>query len=363
MNRVLGFTDAIKEATFQAMQKHANAHMFGLGVTYPNGADGTTGGLLEKYPGRVHDIPCSENAITGMAVGMAASGLRPIVHHGRIEFAFYAVDPLLTQAANWNYMFGGDYPCPLTVRVALGRQWGNGPQHTRSARSFFAVPGLKVVVPSTPATAKGLLLSAVDDNNPVIFLEHRWLYKLKGAVPESPYTIPLDKARVMAEGDAVTVVAVGDMVVEALKAAALLRTCAGVSIEVIDLVSLYPMDMETILKSVAKTRNLIAIDASTPAFSVAHEVISNVMTSGSPITVPLRQQIRGLKAMTCPDVSCPTATSLTKGYYPTHVDLVREVSDMLGLGLQPMMDLSFAELNLAPSQNIDELLEQLVPQC
>jgi pyruvate/2-oxoglutarate/acetoin dehydrogenase E1 component len=349
---VLSFTDAIKEATGQAMERHSNAHMLGLGVTYPNGADGTTGGLLERFPGRVHDIPCSENAITGMSVGMAACGLRPIVHHGRIEFAFYAVDPILTQAANWNYMFGGGYPCPLTLRVALGRQWGNGPQHTRSGRSFFAVPGLQVVVPSTPDAAKGLLLAAVDEDNPVIYLEHRWLYKLKGQVSQEPLPMALGKARVLRMGNAVTIVAVGDMVLEALKAADLMINLYGIRAEVVDLVSIYPMDFQTISNSVGRTRRVLAVDAATPAFSTAHEIIGRLALEG---VVPM--QPKTARVLTCPDVPCPTATSLTAGYYPTHIDIMREVCGMIDIPWHEPTPMNFPELHLAPGINVSALIE------
>src|SRR5436190_350760 len=137
LNRSISFTDAIREATLLAMQRDPAVHVMGLGTTYPGGADGTTGGLVQEFPTRVHDIPCSENAATGLCVGSAISGLRPIIHHGRVEFALYAADQIFTQAAKWNYMFGGDYPCPIVFRIAIGRQWGNGPQHTQVLHSMF----------------------------------------------------------------------------------------------------------------------------------------------------------------------------------------------------------------------------------
>lgn len=338
------FTEAIRLATEQAMLRDPRVHVLGLGVTYPNGADGTTGGLRERFNDRVHDIPVSENAVTGMAVGMAACGLRPIVHHGRIEFAYYAVDPIVTQAANWNYMFGGDYPVPLTVRVAMGRQWGNGPQHTRSNRALFGVPGLKVVCPATPRAAKALLLAAVDDPNPVVYLEHRWLYKTRGEVDEGPEKMALDKAQVLRSGKDITIVAVGDMVLEALRAAQTLETL-NIEAEVIDLVSVYPVDPFTIQDSVRNHGRLLVVDAATPAFSVGHEV----MNWCSPYAT------RYSELYTLPDTPCPTAPAMTAGYYQTDEDIVRIVATEFGLEYTPEPK-TFDQLNLAPNTNFDTLL-------
>lgn len=345
------FTEAIRQATIQAMQEDDTVHQLGLGVTYPNGADGTTGGLLERFPGRVHDIPVSENAVTGMAVGMAACGLRPIVHHGRIEFALYAADPILTQAANWRFMFGGEHTCPLTVRIALGRQWGNGPQHTRIGRGIFAAPGLKVVCPSTPVAAKGLLLAAVREANPVLFMEHRWLYRTKQAVPDAPYALPLGQAQVLRAGQNVTIVAVGDMVLEALRAANILADM-GVLAEVIDVVSIYPLDVQTILDSVRKTNNLVVVDVAPAGFSMCEEVAAAVAEFEGAFA-----SVRTINSMNTP---CPTATSLTESYYPMDSDIVRTVGAMLDIKQDRVRAFlpskKFGDLHLAPGDNFGALL-------
>src|SRR5258706_2596746 len=191
----------------------------GLGVSYKNGADGTTAGLKAKYPERIFDVPVSESSFTGLAVGAAINGLHPIVHHGRVEFSLLAADQIFTQAAKWNYMFGGGNPVPIVFRIAVGRQWGNGPQHTQALYGLFgSVPGLKVVIPSTPRMAKGLLVAAVRDPNPVIILEPRWLYQIRQEVPEVMFSEPLDAARIVREGRKVTVAAYGDGLVSALEA-------------------------------------------------------------------------------------------------------------------------------------------------
>ena len=340
------FSEAIQSATAELLQDR-RTHIIGLGASYKNGLDGTMGNLAELYPAQVHDVPCSENAITGMAVGMATTGLRPLVHHGRIEFSFHAFDQILTQAAKWSYMFGGNYPCPLTMRVAMGRAWGNGAQHTFTAKGIFAVPGLKVVAPSSPYAAKHLLLAAANDPNPVIYLESRWLYKTKESManstkPAGAMSCSLGKARVLREGTDITIVAVADMVLEALRAAVILANL-GISAEIIDLVSIYPIDMDTIFKSTVKTGRLLCADASTPAYSVAHEVVSRSRGRGFPIT--------------CPDLPCPTAPSLTGGYYPTEYNIVAYAAYQFGVSYSKPQK-TFEELNLPPTDNFDTILSQ-----
>ena len=247
--RILKYTEAIKEATDQMMEADRSVFVIGLGVAYKNGADGTTSGLKMKYPERILDVPVSEASFTGMAVGAAINGLKPIVHHGRVEFAYFAADQILTQAAKWNYMFDGGNGVPIVLRIAVGRQWGNGPQHTQSPYALFGgAMGLKVVIPSTPRMAKGLLIAAVKDKNPVIFLEPRWLYNTKQEVPVEMYEEALDKAKVTKQGKEVTIVAYGDGYVAAHEALDLIGD--AVSVELIDLVSLNPIDYETIFASV-----------------------------------------------------------------------------------------------------------------
>ncbi len=205
-SRIIKYSDALKEATEQLLLRDPRVFVLGLGV--PQGAGGTTTGLHEKYPQRVLDTPTSEAALTGLAVGSAISGLRPIVHHDRVEFSLLASDQMFTQAAKWNYMFGGGNPVPLTVRIVVGRQWGNGPQHSQALYAMYgAVRGLKVVIPSTPRMAKGLLISAVRDPNPVLVLEPRWLYQTKQDVPKGMFEVPLEKANVVRKGKDITVVA------------------------------------------------------------------------------------------------------------------------------------------------------------
>ena len=339
--RILKYTEALKEATDQMMEVDPSVFVMGLGVSYKNGADGTTAGLKAKYPERVFDVPVSEESFTGLAVGAAMNGLRPIVHHGRVEFSLLAADQIFTQAAKWNYMLGGGHPVPLVVRINVGRQWGNGPQHTQALYALFGnVLGLKVVIPSTPKMAKGLLIAAIKDNNPVVILEPRWLFNIKQEVPLEMYALPLDTAQVVKEGKDITVVAYGDGLLAAREALALVGE--QVSVELVDLVSLNPIDYKTIATSVQKTGRLFCVDTTNEAFSVGSEVISSVVKNRS---VKLKDTPT---AIACPNVPCPTSTALTEFYYPTKADIANA---LLGLFKKPKLEmkLSFEELHLAPT--------------
>jgi acetoin:2,6-dichlorophenolindophenol oxidoreductase subunit beta len=341
-NRIISFTEAIREATLQLLQSDPQVVVFGEGVSYPNGADGTTAGLKPLFPERILDVPVSEHAVTGMTVGAAIAGMHPIMHHGRVEFALFAADQIFTQAAKWNYMFGGGNPVPIVFRIAVGRQWGNGPQHTQSLYGLFgSVLGLKVVIPSSPKMAKGLLMAAVADPNPVVFLEPRWLYKTKESVPEEPYTVPLDKAHVVQKGTALTVVAYGDGLFAAREALALIK--GAVSVELIDVVSINPIDYDTIAASVKKTGNLLCVDTTNQEFSVGSEVIAAMAKAGVLKEPP--------QILSTPSVPCPTSPALTEGYYPTKVTIANTILRMAHQN--PLeVSLSFEELHLAPTTTL-----------
>jgi pyruvate dehydrogenase E1 component beta subunit len=341
-SRTLKYTEAFREASLQLLECHPDVFIVGLGVSYKNGADGTTAGLSDLFPDRVLDVPVSEHAFTGMAVGAAISGLRPIVHHGRVEFALLAADQIFTQAAKWNYMFGGNNPVPIVLRIAVGRQWGNGPQHTQALYGLFgSVPGLKVVIPSTPKMAKGLLVAAVRDPNPVIILEPRWLYQTRQEVPAELYAEPLDRARLMREGRGITVAAYGDGLVAALEACKLVGD--QVDVELIDIVSIGPIDHATIQKSIAKTGRLLCVDTTHPRFSVGADIVAHAATAGVLRERPVM--------LACADVPCPTSTVLTEAFYPTKVDIANAMLRMTGKP-EIAVALTFEELHLAPTLTI-----------
>lgn len=345
MSKVVTFTEAIREATEQSLKNDPTVVVMGLGVSYKNGADGTMGTLKQEYPDRVWDTPVSEFCNTGAGVGAAITGLRPIIHHARVEFALFGIDQIITQAAKWNYMFGGDNKVPIVFRLAVGRQWGNGPQHTQALYSLFGnVPGLKVVIPSSPKVAKGLLNAAVRDNNPVVYLEPRWLYGLKEEIPEGYYETPLDKARHIAQGKHLTIVTYGDGVVDCIKANDKLKEY-GIEADIIDLVSINPIDYDTVYESVKKTGRLLCVDTTNGNFNVGGEIVSKVCANiFTHLKMPPRQ-------LSTPNAPCPTSTSLTEIYYPTRVDILNGVLSMLGYPTHEEK-MTFEELHLSPKITI-----------
>ncbi len=332
MSRELKYFQAINEAIDLCMTKDATVYIMGLGVPDPKGIFGSTLGLQQKYgSARVMDMPASENAMTGVAIGSALAGMRPIITHQRVDFALLAVEQIVNQAANWHYMFGGQMRIPLVLRMIIGRGWGQGPQHSQNLQAWFAhVPGLKVVMPTTPYDAKGLLVSSIEDNNPVIFIEHRWLYNTIGHVPEEVYRVPLGKARVTRDGNDVTIAATSYMVLEALRAAEMLAT-DGISAEVIDIRTLRPLDESLILESVGKTGRLIVADTGwkTGGFSaeivtlVAEEAFSDLKNC------PMR--------VTLPDCPTPTTPALANHYYPRAVHIVATARKMMGLSVDKIV--------------------------
>ena len=338
--RIIKYAEALKEATSQLLAEDSRVFVLGLGV--PQGAGGTTNGLAQKYPGRVLDTPTSEVALTGLAVGAAVGGLRPIVHHDRVEFSLLAADQMFTQAAKWRYMFGGKGgSAPITLRIVIGRQWGNGPQHSQALYGMFgSVTGLRVVIPATPYMAKGLLVAAVHTDDPVVILEPRWLYGVKEEVPTELYDVSLDTARVVKKGGEITVVAYGDALFTAQQALTLLGADAK-RVELIDLVSLKPIDHATINTSIKKTGRLLTVDTTSSAFSVGSEIIAKAA----------QQEIvfaDAPRSLSCPDVPCPTAPALSEFWYPTKVDVANALLDMLGK--PPLkLKLSFEEIHLPPS--------------
>ncbi|MDX2346806.1 MAG: transketolase C-terminal domain-containing protein [Legionella sp.] len=330
--RSLTFADAINEATHQAMAQDSKVLCYGLGADDPKRIFGTTHQLQEAFgEQRVFDMPTSENAMTGIGVGVAIAGFRPVMMHQRLDFFLLAMDQLVNSAAKWHYMFGGQMNVPIVIRLVMGRGWGQGPTHSQNLQSWFAhIPGLKVVAPATAADAKGLLLSSIFDENPVVFLEHRWLHNSVSDVPELDYCTPLGTAKIVRPGRDVTLVGMSYMTVEALRAAKKLEAL-GISCEVIDLRTIRPIDWDTILTSVKKTGKLIALDCSMPTCSVASEIIATVsMAAFKDLThAPIR--------IANPDNPEPTSFGLTKDYHPDANRIIQSVSEMLGVALEDSM--------------------------
>ena len=326
--RIKKYFEAINEAISTAMEIDKSVICYGLGVPDPKGVFGTTLGLQEKFgKERVFDMPTSENAMTGVAIGASLNGIRPVVVHQRLDFFLLAMDQLVNNAAKWHYMFGGQSSVPITIRLIIGRGWGQGPTHSQNLQAIFAhIPGLKVVMPATAADAKGLLLSSIFDNNPVIFLEHRWLHNLDGDVPKGNYRIPIGKANHLNRGSDITIVSLSYMTIEALHAVEALEK-EGISCDLIDLRTIKPIDFDPIVISVKKTGRLLVLDTGVRTGSIAGEIIARVSIES------FDSLIQSPERITLPDFPTPTSSELTRGFYRRTENIIDVVSNMLGRNL------------------------------
>jgi len=319
------YVAAINDAMKMAMELDNKVITYGLGVDDPKRIFGSTSDLKELFgPERVFDMPTSENAMTGVAVGVALGGYRPVMVHQRLDFFLLAVDQLVNAAAKWHYMFGSQSNVPMVIRLIVGRGWGQGPTHSQSLHSWFAhIPGLKVVMPATAADAKGLLISSIFDGNPVVFIEHRWLHAQEGSVPEGDYRVPLGKAECIQHGEDVTIIGNSLMTIEAAHAANHLAA-QGINCEVIDLRTIRPLDWETIEASVNKTGRLVVLDIASGFGSIAGEIIAG-------ITERCFSNLKSAPIRVClPDHAVPTSPALTDGFYPDAEDIVDAVSEIFG---------------------------------
>ncbi len=337
--RQLKYLEAINEALDICLDRDRRTYLIGLGVPDPIGVFGTTKGLQSKHgPRRVFDMPVAENAMTGVALGSALVGMRPVMTHMRLEFAMSAIDQICNQVAKWHYMFGGRSTVPITIRMMIGRGWGQGPQHAQSLHAWFAhVPGLKVVMPSSPHDAKGMLIASIEDDNPVVFIEHRWLHTLQGPVPEGYYSVPLGQPRIITAGGDVTIVSSSYATIDAIKAAQLLER-DNIKAEVIDLRTLVPRDDALILESVRKTGQLVVVDQGTLTGGFAGEIVARVTEQafGALKCAPAR--------VTSPDYPTPTSRALSNYYYATPLHVVAAVRGMLGLPVgDPFIDVAPAD--------------------
>ena len=275
--KTLSFGAAIREALDDGLAKYPEMLIIGEGVPDPKTIFATTQGLREKYGAeRVLDMPLAENAMTGVCIGAALAGMRPVLVHQRIDFALLSVDQLVNNAAKWRYMFNGDQQVPIVIRVIIGRGWGQGPQHSQSLQALFAgVPGLKVLMPTTAGDAYHFMLAAIADNNPVLFIEHRWLHHIQGEVDKNRSPENLAGAAILRSGSDISIAAFSHMNIEALKAATVLAEF-GIEAEVVDMRCLTPLDVAAVQKSVAKTGGLLVADCAPEMASIGHMLISKL---------------------------------------------------------------------------------------
>ena len=323
--REITYAEAIREALRQEMGRDESVFLMGEDVGTYGGAFGVSYSLIDEFgEERVRDTPISEAGIMGAATGAALVGMRPVAEIMFMDFTTIAMDQLVNQAAKLRFMFGGKATVPLVLRTPGGSGTGAAAHHSQSFEAWFVhVPGLKVVMPSTPYDVKGLLLSSIRDDNPVVFVEHKLLYKTRGPVPEEPYTIPLGVADVKRAGRDVTIVATSIMVPRALEAAAALVE-DGIEAEVVDPRTLKPFDDETITNSVIKTGRALIVHEACKTGGVGAEIAARIMESGAfdYLDAPIRR-LAGL------DIPVPYNRNLERHRVPQVEDIVRAVKDLV----------------------------------
>jgi len=323
--RIITYAEAVREAIGQAMEADPSVFMLGEDIGVYGGAFGVSGDLIHRFgEDRVRDTPISELGIVGAAVGAALTGMKPIVEIQFSDFTAQAMDQIVNQAAKIHFMLGGELAVPMVLRAPLGSGTGAAAQHSQSLEAWFAhVPGLKVVMPSSPYEAKGLLLAALDDPNPVIVLEHKLLYKTSGHVPEEAYPSEIGKSKVLREGNDLTVVATGVMVSRTLEAASQLST-EGIELTVIDPRSLTPLDMDPINASVAQTGRLMLVQEAPKHVGFMAEIAACV--SEGPAIYSLTEPVKRLAGL---DVPIPYAPQLEKSVVPQLDDIVSAAREVM----------------------------------
>lgn len=325
--RLIQFNKAINEALYLAMKKSNDVVIIGEGVPDPGSIFDTTKNLLNTFgENRVFDMPLSENGITGVCIGAAQRGLRPILVHQRLDFSLLSLDQLINNAAKWFFMFNEKKSIPIVIRLIVGRGWGQGPQHSQNLHALFSmINGLKVITPSTAYNAKGLLLAAINDKNPVIFIEHRWLFNTESIVPKKIYYQKLDKAHIYRKGKDITVCTYSISVHQAKKAAEIIQKKFSISIEIVDLITLNPIDYKTIKNSLKKTGKIIFLDLATRNETIGHKVLSHLSEN-------YLEYFKVSPIILCPDdYPSPTSHYLMKDYYVSDERLIKSILKLYGL--------------------------------
>lgn len=322
--RHVSYVAALLEAQEQLLESDPRVLIIGEGVDDPGGIFGSTLGLVDKFgPARVMDAAIAENGMTGVAIGAALAGMRPIFVHMRMDFLPICMDQIANHAAKWCYMSGGKVNVPLVVRSIIGRGWGSAAQHSQALHALFLhIPGLKIAMPATPYDAKGLLLAAAEDGNPVMFIEHRWIYQSLGYVPTERYTVPFGQGVIRQEGEDVTVVALSQMVYEAMKAARELET-EGISVEIIDPRTLKPLDEALIFESVRKTGRLVIADVACKTGGVGAEIACRVVEN---VYEALKAPVRRVNFA---DTPTPCSPVLEEAYYPNYATIRDTIIELI----------------------------------
>ena len=339
---------AINEALILSMKKNKNVLIIGLGVDDPKGIFGTTKGIDKIFKNkRVFDFPTAENAMTGIAIGSSLLGFRPVITHQRVEFSLLSMEQIINQAAKWYFMNGGQKSVPLVIRLIIGRGWGQGPQHAQSLESIFAhIPGLKVVSLSTPKNAKGIILSSIEDLNPVIIFEHRWLHGIKGYVPKKYYKTSLGKANILNKGKDITLISSSYMIVECLKCAKILKNYS-INVEVVDIQSYRPLDIGTILRSVKKTKRAIVVDNGGISYGISSEIVAKLYENLK--TNEIKKIL--INRIGLSDNPIPSTRELAKYCYPNYFDIIKIIEKTLKKKFKNIKKIKNDTLSDVPDKN------------
>jgi pyruvate/2-oxoglutarate/acetoin dehydrogenase E1 component len=322
--RTLSYSLAINEALHQMMESDPCVFLIGQGVNSPWYVGNTARGLLSRYgPKRVIDTPVSENVVTGSAIGAAMAGMKPVVVHPRQDFMLYALDPIINEAANWHYMNGGRASVPVVIWGIINRGGEQAAQHSQAFHALFShIPGLKVVMPSTPFDAKGLMVAAIRDPNPVIYIDDRWLYQEEGVVPEEIYEVPIGKAIIRRSGKDITLVALSFMVKQAMKASSELAQ-ENIDAELIDVRTAKPIDTDLIIQSIRKTGRLVVVDGGWKTCGWNAEVAALVSENAFAfLKAPIGR-------VTLPDCPAPASAVLEKEFYKGSRDISAKVKEIV----------------------------------
>jgi pyruvate/2-oxoglutarate/acetoin dehydrogenase E1 component len=324
--RIITFGEAIKEGLQESIARDDSVFLMGQGIDDPSSVWGTTKGIAEKFgANKVIEMPVAENGLTGICIGAAMNGQRPVINLHRVEFALLAIEQIANNAAKSHYVSNGQHKVPIVIRMVVGRGWGQGPEHSQSLEPIFAqFPGLKVVMPTLAQDAKGMLVAAIEDDNPVIFIEHRWLHNASGHVPDGYYKMPLDGPRIIRAGEDITIVSTSYMTLEAMRAADALSDI-GVSAGVIDLRVIRPLNLEPVRAAVRETGHLITVDTGWRMFGIGAEIVAAIVGDcfSDLKSAPVRLGL--------PDHPTPSSRGLLPGFYPDAQSIVATAGEMLNI--------------------------------
>lgn len=324
--RTISYADAVREGLTLMTLRDPSVFMMAEGVDDPASMFGTTKGIAKAAGDhRVVEMPLSENALTGVAIGAAMSGRRPVISLQRVEFALLAIEQIVNNAAKAHYISNGQHKVPLVIRLVVGRGWGQGPEHSQSLEAMFALfPGLKVIMPTYPRDAKGMIIAAVEDDNPVICIEHRWCHYVMGHVPEGYYRESLTGPHAVQEGKDITIVSTSYMTLEAVRAADALRAL-GYSATVFDMRVLRPLNLDSVIESVRRTGRLLTVDTGWRKFGIGAEIVAEITAAcfGQLKTAPARLGL--------PDHPAPSSRGLVPGFYTDTESILRTAGSMIGI--------------------------------